>query len=204
MSAKEKIIEICKGHNCQENGSGKLKTYLEQVCQGIDCKIIPRNCSGHCSKGPIVKIGDDLYSGKSDLFQQDEEKFRTFLRNYQSVTSIEGYCNNAAHRNVGLAIDLGTTTIKAGLNDLGNGDVIGEISTMNKQRAYGATVLHRWNYFNKAKDREDKLETLSAVVQKIANDIKDYFLEHSKGSISETVFAGNTAMTYFFLKKILV
>jgi len=201
MGTKEKIIEICKGHNCQENGSGKLKTYLEQVCQGIDYKIIPRNCSGHCSKGPIVKIGDDLYSGKSDLFQQDEEKFRTFLRNYQSVTSIEGYCNNAAHRNVGLAIDLGTTTIKAGLNDLGNGDVMGEISTMNKQRAYGATVLHRWNYFNKAKDREDKLETLSAVVQKIVNDIKDYFLEHSKGSISETVFAGNTAMTYFFLKE---
>lgn len=72
---------------------------------------------------------------------------------------------------------------------------------INKQGAYGATVLHRWNYFNKAKNRKDNLKTLSSIVQKSVEDIKDYFIKKSDADISSIVLSGNTSMTYFFLNE---
>lgn len=196
-----KNIGVCLGYNCKEKGSEALKERLEKVCAGLEYEVIGKNCTGHCSKGPSVCIGDDIYSGSDGIFVQSDEKIKTFLKNYESITKIEGYCNKADGKECGLAIDIGTTAIKASLNDLVTGDVIGDIFTINKQGAYGSTVLHRWNYFNKAKDKDAMLGNLSSAVQKCVSDITDYFTEKSQGKISKVVVSANTAMTYFYLNK---
>ncbi len=147
-------IELCHGHNCKEKGFRAFKQRLEDVCKGLDYKIAEKECSGHCSKGPVVCIKGDTFYNDNPVWAQSDKKLRNFLENYHSVTKIEGYCKKAKKKDCGLAVDIGTTVIKASLNDLKNGKVLGEVSTINKQVAYGATVLHRWNYFNKAKDRE--------------------------------------------------
>lgn len=192
-------IGVCKGYNCKKKNSGDVKSRLERVCKGLDYVIIERACSGHCNKGPMVCIGDDSYSGSSGVFLESDRKLRNFLANYESSVNIEGYCRKAKGRDCGLAVDIGTTVIKASLNDLVNGEVLGEVSTINKQVAYGSTVLHRWNYVNKSKDREDKISNLSRIVQESVKGIENYFVSKSKANIREVVLAGNTAMTYFFL-----
>jgi len=194
-------IELCHGYECKKRGSRLLKKRLESICEGLDYKIIEKECSGHCSKGPVISICGDTFYGNNNLFDQSDKKLRNFLENYQSITKIEGYCKKAKKKDCGLAVDIGTTIIKASLNDLKTGKVYGEASTINKQSAYGATVLHRWNYFSKAKDNSESLKTLSNIVQKSVDDIQDYFLKKSKANISKIVLAGNTAMTYFFLNE---
>lgn len=196
-----KNIEICKGYNCEEKGSEKLKARLEKICKDVGYEVIEKACTGHCSKGPVICIDNDVYSGDSGIFTQSDRKLKNFLTNYESATQIEGYCKKARKKDCGLAVDIGTTMIKASLNDLNGEKVLGEISTINKQGAYGATVLHRWNYFDNAKNREKNLETLNDIVQKSVEDIKDYFTKKSKANISKVVLAGNTAMTYFFLNE---
>lgn len=196
-----KDISICKGHNCKKNSSKEVKKRLEHVCKSLDYKVTERNCSGHCNKGPIICIENDIYSGNNGIFLESDKKLRDFLMNFQSSTKIEGHCEKAKGKNCGLVIDIGTTLIKASLNDLDNGKVLGEISTVNKQVAYGATVLHRWNYVNKAEDKKSNLNNLSGIIQNSVKDIKDYFVKKSKVNISEVILSGNTTMTYFFLNE---
>jgi uncharacterized 2Fe-2S/4Fe-4S cluster protein (DUF4445 family) len=194
-------IELCHGYDCKKRGSRLLKKRLEDVCNGLDYKIFENECSGHCSKGPVISIDGDTFYGNTTIFDQSDNKLRNFLENYHSITKIEGYCKKAKKKDCGLAVDIGTTIIKASLNDLKTGKVYGEVSTINKQGAYGATVLHRWNYFNKAKDKQENLKTLSGIVQKSVDSIQDYFVKKSNANISKVILAGNTAMTYFFLNE---
>ena len=195
-------IEVCLGYNCEKKGSKGLKERLERVVEGLDYKITEKDCTGHCSIGPTVRIGGDIYSGSYGVFVQSDEELRKFLMAYQSITRIEGDCEKAEGKDCGLAVDIGTTVIKASLVDLVNGHTLGEVSTLNKQRAYGATVLHRWNYFDKAKSRRKaNLKNLSRIVQKSVEDIRSFFVERSSANISQIVLAGNTAMTYFFLNE---
>lgn len=194
-------IEICGGPSCQTKGSELLKDRLGRIVDGLDYEIAKKDCTGHCSIGPTVRIGDDIYSGTAGIFLESDDQLREFLKTYESVTKIEGNCQEARGRDCGLAVDIGTTMIKASLVDLANETVLGEISTTNKQRAYGTTVLHRWNYFNKAKNRKANLKNLSEIVQKSVGDVKAFFAEKSGTDISQVVLAGNTTMTYLFLNE---
>tara|TARA_Y100000310_G_C20644666_1_gene795890 strand:- start:135 stop:1547 length:1413 start_codon:yes stop_codon:yes gene_type:complete len=196
-----KTIDVCLGYNCGEKGSEQLKARLEGIGSSLGYKILKRDCSGHCSKGPMVSVDGDLYSGMTGIFTQSDKKLENFLRNYQAITNIEGNCDKAEGRNCGLAVDIGTTSIKASLVDLETKKVYGSITTINKQNTFGATVLHRWNYFNKSKNKDKNLEHLSTIVQENVKSVVDYFSEKSCADISKVVLAGNSAMTYFFLNK---
>lgn len=199
--ANKKTIEVCKGYGCSGLGSEVLRGRLEMIAAGLDYTMQSRNCSGHCSKGPIVIIDGDMYSGRADIFLESERKIRDFLYGYQSATKIDGICGSATGSDCGLALDIGTTAIKASLTELHSGRVIGEVSTINKQQAFGATVLHRWNYVTKAPlgEKERNLSELSCIVRRSADDISRFFEDKSHGKIVKTVISGNTAMTYFYL-----
>lgn len=196
-----KTIEVCGGYNCTEDGSDDLRKRLEKLCKKLDFEVVEKGCTGHCSKCPVVCIDGDIYSGNDDIFSKSNRKLKNWLKNYESSTGIEGYCGSAEGRDCGLAVDIGTTVIKASLVDLESGDLVGKVSTINKQTAYGSTVLHRWNYMNKADDREEKLGHLNEIVRQSVDDIGAYFAEESGANITKTVLAGNSAMTYFFLNK---
>lgn len=92
---------------------------------------------------------------------------------------------------LGIAIDVGTTTVVAQLLDLGSGEVIGVRSGLNPQAAYGADIMSRVAFAL----RDSRLTTL------IRQFIGTMVAELSGNRVSEirdVVLVGNTVMHHLF------
>jgi uncharacterized 2Fe-2S/4Fe-4S cluster protein (DUF4445 family) len=104
-----------------------------------------------------------------------------------------------AERSLGLAVDVGTTSVAAYLCDLETGEVIGYDSMMNPQVPYGEDVMSRITYAMSHDDGIDKLrgaivegvDTLAARVAAAAG--------FTNRDILESVLVFNTAMHHCFL-----
>jgi uncharacterized 2Fe-2S/4Fe-4S cluster protein (DUF4445 family) len=102
-------------------------------------------------------------------------------------------------RRLGLAVDIGTTTVVGYLTDLDNGDVVAVDSMMNPQVPYGEDVMSRITYVI---THENGLETLHDAIIKGLNKIINNVAEEAKISpkdILEMVVVGNTCMHHLFL-----
>lgn len=100
-------------------------------------------------------------------------------------------------RALGVAFDLGTTTIVGKLLDLENGRVLAVASRTNPQVAYGDDVISRISYAAEP----DGLEKLRRAVGDAVNDIIAETLAKSgllEKHIFEIVIVGNTAMLHLF------
>ncbi|HOI64673.1 MAG TPA: ASKHA domain-containing protein [Mesotoga sp.] len=98
--------------------------------------------------------------------------------------------------NLGVAVDIGTTTIATALLDLDSGEVLAKENTMNPQRAFGHDVISRITHT--VVEREG-LKTLSSVVRKAVSKLIEGLCEQSgrrSGDINEVVVSGNTTMTH--------
>lgn len=113
------------------------------------------------------------------------------------VISIEGGTPEKAY--YGLALDIGTTTIKLNVIDLNTGAIAASAGEYNQQQRYGDDVINRIVY---SVDEKDGIETLQkAVVDSINTLLQGLYNE--KGINPEDVYtcvtAGNTTMTHLFL-----
>ncbi len=100
---------------------------------------------------------------------------------------------------LGLAVDVGTTTVAGFLCDLDSGQVLASESMMNPQTSYGDDVMARITY---AMTHPDGLEKLHAVILEGLNTIVARTCEKSgyqPEDIAETVLVGNTCMDHIFL-----
>ena len=102
--------------------------------------------------------------------------------------------------NIGLAIDIGTTTVAGYLTDLNNGNVLVTESMMNPQVRYGEDVMSRITYCMMNEEtglkdlRQTILEGLNTVATKAAHKAG-----HTAEDISEVTLVGNTAMHHLLL-----
>ncbi len=99
-------------------------------------------------------------------------------------------------RNLGLAVDIGTTTAAVYLCDLDAGRVLGSRGFTNPQRAWGADVISRIDKIMKNKDvlREQQTRILSAINEEVG-----VLLDAVGASCRElraAVFCGNTVMQH--------
>jgi uncharacterized 2Fe-2S/4Fe-4S cluster protein (DUF4445 family) len=100
---------------------------------------------------------------------------------------------------VGLAVDVGTTTIAAHLCDLQSGAILATAATMNPQVSYGEDIMSRMSY---AADEEDGLETLQRDVLNALNKLARRAARQAgmrATEIVDVVLVGNTAMHHLFL-----
>jgi uncharacterized 2Fe-2S/4Fe-4S cluster protein (DUF4445 family) len=100
---------------------------------------------------------------------------------------------------LGLAIDVGTTTITVYLVDLRNGKTIQRLATYNEQFIYGEDVITRIIYASKG---EGNLEGLRQAALRSVNQLIEEALKeegYELWDISCAVLAGNTTMTHIFL-----
>jgi uncharacterized 2Fe-2S/4Fe-4S cluster protein (DUF4445 family) len=118
------------------------------------------------------------------------------IRGGVEVLRVEpGYAENL----LGMAVDIGTTTIVAYLCDLYTGEVISAASMMNPQVAYGEDVMSRISYTN---SKEGGLQTLQNAVinalDKLARQVCGK--AHLKSDqVVEMVVVGNSVMLHLFL-----
>jgi uncharacterized 2Fe-2S/4Fe-4S cluster protein (DUF4445 family) len=100
-------------------------------------------------------------------------------------------------RVLGVAIDIGTTSIAASLVDLSDLKTLATVSAPNPQRAWGADLLARVRV---AATEEDGLKKLTnAVTAECARMIAELTVEYPNAAIKTITAAGNTVMTHLFL-----
>lgn len=100
---------------------------------------------------------------------------------------------------VGLAVDLGTTTIVMEAVDLENGRLIAAETSLNHQVKFGPDVISRISH---ASTGEEKLEELRETIVSDLNRMIDNIcnrLRLSPEDIWEAVIAGNSTMNHLFL-----
>ena len=99
---------------------------------------------------------------------------------------------------LGLAVDIGTTTVVAHLYDLQTGTRLGTRSGMNCQRPYGADVISRIGYII---NHPEGLERLSKVIrEQIAEYLGDLCAAagRSQDQVVRVVIAANTVMEHLY------
>jgi uncharacterized 2Fe-2S/4Fe-4S cluster protein (DUF4445 family) len=99
---------------------------------------------------------------------------------------------------MGLAVDLGTTSVVAYLLDFPTGRVVDSASAYNRQIACGEDVISRIIYAK----RKDGLKRLQQLAIETINDLVGELSERNhieSGEIHEVAVAGNTTMTHLLL-----
>jgi uncharacterized 2Fe-2S/4Fe-4S cluster protein (DUF4445 family) len=102
-------------------------------------------------------------------------------------------------RLLGLAVDVGTTTIAAYLSDLQSGEVLATESAMNPQVAFGDDLIARLHY---VAHHDGGLAELQRNVVGEINDLGRKAAERTGASpadVYDVVMVGNTAMHHLFL-----
>lgn len=95
---------------------------------------------------------------------------------------------------IGLAVDVGTTTLAAHLHDLATGARLASVSRANPQSTFGADVISRISA-----SVDGKLDIMTAVVRDAISDMADELCAAAgveRGSIAACTLAGNTVMQH--------
>jgi len=125
-----------------------------------------------------------------------EWKVTAFVwQNREVIRVTPGYAEYA----LGLAVDVGTTTVAGFLCDLDSGRVLASESMMNPQTPYGDDVMARITY---AMTKPDGLEKMHAAIIEGLNTIVARTCEtagYQPEDIAEAVLVGNTCMDHIFL-----
>jgi uncharacterized 2Fe-2S/4Fe-4S cluster protein (DUF4445 family) len=127
---------------------------------------------------------------------------RSFESNFCEIVDIEA--GDKENLRLGLAVDIGTTTVVVELVDLATGKIIDIKSDYNHQITYGEDVLSRIFYAEENGPENLNrlvLETINNLIKDIVNDkeVKKIVPDISEKQIRCSTFAGNTVMTHLFL-----
>ena len=104
----------------------------------------------------------------------------------------------SAGGSLGLAVDIGTTTVALYLCDLRSGDVVHSAALTNPQRRFGEDVISRIAYAN---DADHGLKELQNAVVEAVNLLIDRSLEKTgrdRREIGPVTVVGNTTMQHIF------
>jgi uncharacterized 2Fe-2S/4Fe-4S cluster protein (DUF4445 family) len=93
--------------------------------------------------------------------------------------------------NLGVVIDLGTTTIAAQLIDAATGDVLGVETALNPQAAFGSDVMSRVRAALEGKD-------LTAPIRAALGEIVARLARERAPQVAEVLLVGNTVMHHLF------
>jgi len=137
-----------------------------------------------------------VLKGLSRTLRQGEWKITVSVWMGREVIRVEpGYVERA----VGLAVDVGTTTLAGYLCDLRTGEVLATQAMMNPQVPFGEDVMSRITF---AMTHEDGLERLnSAIIEGLNALARDATAQVDLGpeDILEVALVGNTAMHHLLL-----
>ncbi|MFC1755148.1 ASKHA domain-containing protein [Thermoproteota archaeon] len=115
------------------------------------------------------------------------------------VKNVEQVGERKDCKNLGIAIDIGTTTISIVLLDIESGDIIDNISFYNPQIIYGADIIHRIIFSQKGdgakllqkKIVDELIKSISYLGSKNEIDLRE---------VKSVAISGNTTMIHLLLK----
>jgi uncharacterized 2Fe-2S/4Fe-4S cluster protein (DUF4445 family) len=170
---------------------------------------IPAACGGkgRCGKCKVritdVETGESYEANSCQVslanLQGDVEiKLLNSEEIFAGETAFWGAAVNGTEdkQDLGLAIDVGTTTIAVCITELSSGYVIGSYSAINRQRRFGADVITRIEA-----SKTTPLELHQLIVEDLVMGIKELLKKHPVDvkRIKKAAIAGNTCMMSFLL-----
>ena len=135
--------------------------------------------------------------GLPDAVRKGDWKVTVTVWNKSEIIRVEPGMVTA---NLGLAVDIGTTTVAGYLTDLSTGKVLVTESMMNPQVRYGEDVMSRITYC--MMNEQTGLKELQATIIEGLNTIAKQAAEKAgftAGDINEMTLVGNTAMHHILL-----
>jgi len=132
------------------------------------------------------------------LREQQGKVTVTILESGSALDVVEVRPGHGGGRALGLAVDLGTTTVAAQLVDLEDGRVLATRTTYNLQIRRGADIISRIDY---ARTRERQKELRGMALETINSLIEEMCRETGTGGreIRAAFLAGNTTMIHLLL-----
>lgn len=114
-----------------------------------------------------------------------------------NITTDDSCLSFVPENGLGIAIDLGSTTIVGQLVDMETGAVVRTESGVNPQVAYGADIISRISYCIRS---EKNLKELSALTREFIGSaiIENLCRNGEMGRVHRIVIAGNTVMHHIF------
>lgn len=103
---------------------------------------------------------------------------------------------------LGIAFDIGTTTIASALVDLDNGQILSQIGCLNRQAEFGADVVSRIKYAFCTNSRSRAgLQKMHELVKSDIEGLIQHYMEEGylKERIRKLIFSGNTTMLHFLM-----
>jgi len=184
---------------------------IEPAIQKIELKINPQARTPYQSdleyfKNLLKKAGFEIFMPadielltKISRATHKKNIYTIYLfeenKKYEIVDILEG----TNLKNLGIAIDLGTTTISIALLDLDSGIFIDSVTFYNSQIIYGEDIIHRIVFAQK----NDGAEILQKkVLEEIDQSIGSLCMKNnlSANEIKSIVLSGNTTMIHLFLR----
>ena len=177
-----------------------LSTWLEAAQLPLNTRCGGR---GLC-RGCLIEVAGHLipacqhYCGDVSRLRIPEASLRDHRINGVSTFEIgpHGYTPQP-RQGIGLALDIGTTTVAAALWDLASGQCLAHGSAANEQRRFGDNVLARINHA--VSQGGISLELQSALIQDSLQPLVKSLCEAAGivgSAITEAVAAGNTVMQH--------
>jgi uncharacterized 2Fe-2S/4Fe-4S cluster protein (DUF4445 family) len=171
---------------CAGKGTcGKCKVLVEYGVAPPDEIELEHLTSGELSINNRLacraRVADDARVVLSPIVVYSNKIFRSSHR-YKSVNTP-----------LGLAIDLGTTTVAAFLVTLDNGEVCAGSASLNQQTVYGADVISRLSAANRNPENAIRLHRLAlASINQAVDSLK--LSKRIRNRITKVIVVGNVAM----------
>jgi uncharacterized 2Fe-2S/4Fe-4S cluster protein (DUF4445 family) len=99
---------------------------------------------------------------------------------------------------LGVAIDIGTTTIVAQLLDLRNGNLIGVRTALNPQARHGADIMSRIEFATTGAGQGTLQQLIRSEIASMIGGLLASADSHARGSLRDVVLVGNTVMHHLF------
>lgn len=195
VTEKMKVLTRCKDTDLVKIDPLLVKKHLQLPSPSLDDNIsdierIKRELRSQNVRMTHVSLDRIQYLGKTLRDANWDITLSLSLRDSgYELTDIES--GDSTGDNLGLAVDLGTTTIVANLVDLNTGKVVGSVADYNKQMIHGEDVLTRIDFSADAKG----LQTMQGLAVKTINSLIGK-LGIDPEKIRSLVIAGNTVMTH--------
>jgi uncharacterized 2Fe-2S/4Fe-4S cluster protein (DUF4445 family) len=192
--------------------SGKAKISTEGLLPDLDLAPLLNRGVYHHTKADIhdqrsdeqrfedetgLKIPFYLLNRLHDKIKQQKDVEFFFRRDTGEITY---FPESGSARLLGMAVDIGTTTLAAWLYDLEAGNNLSVVSMMNPQRSYGADVISR---IEQVDNNIKNLEAMSKQIQNAVSQLGAQLLRESALEdevISSISISGNTTMMHLLME----
>ena len=185
-------IKLSGSHNLPdaEAKSGYVLSCHAQILGDIRTTILERNEKGLS----ILKSGDSVelpFEPSAHKASKDGGKTYEIITHDGNAFRVESNSGSC----LGLAVDIGTTTLVASLIDLSDGREIDSLSALNPQALHAGDVLSRIKIASKPEGLAKLHGEISAEIGRLASELAKR-ADLDVREIYDTVYAGNTCMLH--------